>query len=189
MLSPNRCFYRFEVLEECCLQLVFKMYNPAWARFQLATALTPCDLNELQGLCSLGYRLQYHVMTHLSPSPSDKGCIKVIKAYFGRHDETTCNNTPTKMTFCTSYTADTYVKKTCVFNQDKSFSVVAKGIRYLYKTVFCLECNFRYFFCYAIIIVSSKQRSSSINTSLCIITRSQSIKIAGVLFIVICFLI
>ncbi|XP_036946577.1 L-rhamnose-binding lectin CSL3-like isoform X2 [Acanthopagrus latus] len=53
----------------------------------------------------------------------DKGCIKVIKAYFGRHDETTCNNTPTKMTFCTSYTADTYVKKTC--NKQKVCDVKA----------------------------------------------------------------
>lgn len=59
---------------------------------------------------------------------------------------------------------------------------MAKGIRYLYKTVFCLECHFCYFCCYTIIIASRKQRSSSSNTSLCIITRSQSIKTAGVFF-------
>uniref|UniRef100_A0A671YIJ5 SUEL-type lectin domain-containing protein n=1 Tax=Sparus aurata TaxID=8175 RepID=A0A671YIJ5_SPAAU len=58
----------------------------------------------------------------------DKGCIKVIKAYFGRHDETTCNNTPTKMTFCTSYTADAYVRKTCNKTKVCNIKAVAKTL-------------------------------------------------------------
>ncbi|XP_073318800.1 L-rhamnose-binding lectin CSL3-like [Pagrus major] len=53
----------------------------------------------------------------------EQGCIKVVKAYFGRRDQTTCTNTPTMMTFCTSTDADGYVKKTC--NGQKVCSVKA----------------------------------------------------------------
>ncbi|XP_070786994.1 L-rhamnose-binding lectin CSL3-like [Enoplosus armatus] len=43
----------------------------------------------------------------------EKGVLDIVKASFGRLDEKTCTDTPSKMTFCTSFTADGSVKEMC----------------------------------------------------------------------------